>query len=581
MAEHRRGRDPAVNRITVLPKEIADQIAAGEVIERPGSVVKELLENSLDAGAGTITVEIEGGGRTSIKVSDDGHGMTRDEAALALDRHATSKIRKVADLVGVPTFGFRGEALPAIASVSHFLLETAPGGKEFDGTGTAVSVVGGKVTGIETIARQPGTAVSAKRLFFNVPARRKFLRSQRSETRAVVEAVTTLALARLDVAFRLTSDGRQLLEAPRVADFSERVSALYGRRLAEGLVPVDFRGGPVTVRGYVQRPADVKPTGRKAFLFVNGRPFKDPFLVKAAEAGYRTALPSGMRPSLVLALEVPGDAVDVNVHPAKLEVRFRDRYLVERVVQEAVQAALGPVAAGARIPFEGPGEPRHWPEHFLPPTDRTELPDTSAAPSLFRPEEVSRPEGVGASLLQVHDTYIVTETPEGVAFIDQHSAHERVIYEETMHLLKDGHQAVQQLLLPITVDLGPKELEVVEEFGDLFESIGFELEPFGGNSVVLQGVPNPHVRFDAKRCFEDLVSDLAGDRLGGLNRLERFVATYSCRAAVMAGQTLDERESRELIGRLFACKLPPHDVHGRPTIVQLPWAELERRFGRS
>lgn len=570
-----------MGRIVVLPDSVVDQIAAGEVVERPASVVKELLENSLDAGATEVMVELEAGGTSLIRVSDDGCGMDREDAVLALGRHATSKIRTGSDLVGVATYGFRGEALAAIAAVSHLELETTVEG---DGAvGTRVRAVGGQVRSVEEIARRRGTTVSVRRLFFNVPARRKFLRSPRSEVRASVEAVTLLALARLDVSFRVVSEGRVLLDAPRTAQIAERLSALFGRAFVQELVPVDYASGAISVRGFAQRPADARPAGRKAYLFVNGRPFRDPLLIRAAEAGYRATINPGCRPTLLLAIALPGEAVDVNVHPAKLEVRFRDRFLVEGAVEEAVARALRPMEAAAVI--RGPVSSRESPPYVLPrPGGMPESGLPSAEASLFDQvggRAMVLPPGLGEPV-QVFATYIIFETAGSLAIVDQHSAHERVLYEAAMAQLRSGGAAAQHLLLPLTFELQPAELEAFEANRDLLRSVGFEAEAFGGRTVVLHAVPNPHPRFDAKRCLEELIADLSRGQFGGwANRLERFAATYACRAAIKAGQSLDPSEMRELLSRLFACELPPHDVHGRPTIVQLPREELERRFGRS
>ena len=576
-----------MRRVAILADAVADQIAAGEIVERPASVVKELVENALDAGASSIEIELEAGGKTSIVVSDDGTGMDRDDAVLAIDRHATSKITVASDRIGVATFGFRGEALPAIASISKFELETATTAQNGDGTeATRLVVDGGRLKDVQPTARRRGTTVRVKRLFFNAPARRKFLRTPATETRQAVAAVSLLALMRLDVAFKLINDGRVLTDAPRVSALADRIESLFGRSLAEGLIPVEHHAGAVSVRGFIQRPADAKPTGRKAFLYVNGRPFRDPFLVRAAEAGYRATIHPGTRPTMFLSLGVPGDAVDVNVHPSKLEVRFRDRRFVEATVEEAVRHALGDMDAAAVV---RPAIPP-WEAH------------SSGEQSSFRAYTSQDGEGASASLfddanqvpapadifsadgkyLQVFSTYIVMQTPEGLAIVDQHSAHERVLYEQTMAQLSGKGALSQRLLLPLTVDLEPRELEAVEQNRKLLNTIGFEVDDFGGRSVVLHAVPNPHPRFDARRCFEEVVADLARGRFGGwANELERFAATYSCRAAIKAGQVLEQREVATLLRRLFACQLPPHDVHGRPTIVQLPRYELERRFGRS
>lgn len=581
-----------MGRISILPTAVVGQIAAGEIVERPASVVKELVENALDAGATALRVELEDGGRSLIRVSDDGIGMDRDDAVLSVDRHTTSKIRIAPDLIGVATYGFRGEALASIASVSRFELETAPDdGDELPAVGTRILVRGGRLETVEEVARTHGTTVTVRKLFSNMPARRKFLRSARSETRAAVEALTVLALARLDVTFTLTSQNRTLVDAPRVSSAAERLAALFGRAAAEELVPVDYSSGYISVRGFVQRPADARVSGRKAYLFVNGRPFRNPFLIRAAEAGYRATIAPGLRPTVLLAIGVPADRVDVNVHPAKLEVRFRDRMLVERAVEEAVRAGLRPLEAAAVV-GGGRAERRYDGMSVdVPSFRRSAIPSgeagwsgVAAPDTLLDTASVAAQQhpAVGRELLQLFHTYIVFETPDGLAVVDQHSAHERVLYERAMAQLRGEGSAAQRLLLPMTVDLGIEELEAVEEHRDLLAAIGFEIESFGGRSIVVHAVPNPHPRFDARHCLEEVVADVAGGRFGGLaNRLERFAATYACRAAIKAGHVLEPVEMRDLLNRLFACELPPHDVHGRPTIVQLPKDELERRFGRS
>lgn len=564
-------------RIAILPDAVADQIAAGEVVERPASVVKELVENGLDAGAAHVRVELENGGKVLIEVSDDGSGMGREDAVLALDRHATSKVRSAADLVGVLTFGFRGEALPAIASVSRLTLATHDG----EGEGSQLTVIGGRLERVAPVARQRGTTVTVRGLFFNTPARRKFLRSAASETRAAHEAVATLALAHPEAGFELHADGTCRLAVPAGQDSAERLAAVWGRDLAGTLVPVYYAAGAFRVAGYIQRPGDAQPTGRRTQLFVNGRPFKDPFLIRAAEAGYRAAIHPGDRPSLYLRIEVAAEDVDVNVHPAKLEVRFRDRIGVERVVEEAVRSALGAMVAAVPV-----GDWRALPSLSRPGESATQLVDFG---QLFPPELPSdtgdsRPEapvGFEAPLLQVFDSYILYQGAEGVIIVDQHSAHERVLYEAVLAQLSGISAPAQRLLLPLTVELTDEELDAVDAHRQELQRVGFEVEAFGGRTVVVHAVPAPHPRFDAEACFREMVADLARGRFGGwANRLQRFAATYACRAAVKAGERLEEREMRQLLLRLFATDLPPHDVHGRATIVQLPREELERRFGR-
>jgi DNA mismatch repair protein MutL len=565
-------------RIAILPDAVADQIAAGEVVERPASVVKELVENALDAGARQVRVTLENGGKTLVQVSDDGTGMGREDAVLALDRHATSKVRSAADLVGVATFGFRGEALPAIASVSRFALSTNDGE-----SGTELSVTGGRLDRVADAVRQRGTTITVRALFFNTPARRKFLRSAASETRAAQDALATLALAHPDVGFLLEVDATTRLSVPPGQAPEDRLASVWGRELAGTLIPVEYAAGAFRLGGFVQRPGDAQPTGRRTQLFVNGRPFKDAFLVRAAEAGYRSAIHPGDRPSVFLRIEAAPQDVDVNVHPAKLEVRFRDRIGVERVVEEGVRHALGALVAAASV-----GDWRPLPAGTggggLSSAVIDEL--FAAAGDLTAPAgdgAVAAPEPLGfqAPLLQLFDTYILYEAPEGLVIVDQHSAHERVLFEAVMAQLTGVDAPAQRLLLPLTLELTDEELDAVEQHAEQLRRVGFEAEAFGGRAVVLHAVPSPHPRFDAGACFRELVADLARGRFGGwANRLERFAATYACRAAVKGGARLDQREMRELLLRLFATDLPPHDVHGRSTIVQLPREELERRFGR-
>lgn len=567
----------------MLPDAVADQIAAGEVVERPASVVKELVENSLDAGATWVRIEVENGGKTLVRVADDGAGMHRDDAILALDRHATSKLASVADLVGIATFGFRGEALPAIASVSRFTLTTA----DEDGGGTSVAVQGGRMERVEPVARQRGTTVTVQSLFYNTPARRKFLRSTASETRAVHDQVVTLALTHPAVAFEFHADQTLRLHAPAATSIGERLRAVWGREVADSLVPLEYAAGAYRVGGQIQRPADARPTGRRVQLFVNGRPFRDNFLVRAAEAGYRSAIHPGDRPSLLLNVEVrPGD-VDVNVHPAKLEVRFRDRIGLERTLEDAVRQALGGLAAAAVMGEARAGAAPGWMPGLAwagtGPGAGADL-----ATDLFAPLDagaaapvVTAPQLPVVPVLQVFDTYLVYAVDDAVVIVDQHSAHERVLYEAAMRQLTGMPVTAQHLLVPLTLELTDEELDAVEGHRELLEQVGFDVAPFGGRSVVVTAVPSPHPRFDAGACFRELVADLARGRFGGwANRIERFAATYACRAAVKAGDRLEQPAIRELLLRLFACELPPHDVHGRSTIVQLPREELERRFGR-
>ena len=581
--------------ISILPSSVADQIAAGEVVERPASVVKELLENAMDAGASGIEISLEDGGRKLIRVSDDGSGIPPEEVPLALARHGTSKIRKASDLVGVGTFGFRGEALPAIASVSKFEIQTAA----VDGEGISTKVVGGQITVAERIARRRGTTVSVGQLFYNVPARLKFLRSARSEWRSAVEALTALALTHPGVRIHLSHDGKNALTLPPVSSIRSRLAAIWGGRYAEDLLDVDDVAGPIHTSGLAQRPVDAGTSARRVFLSVNGRAVRDAGIARAVEAAYRSTIVAGVRPSFFLNVTLPADAVDVNVHPAKAEVRFRDRWTIERAVEMAVRRALGTLDSAASLgfrggsfsfrPFEAPPNP--GPEILRQQIDsdsplfaegrtaagngHSEYANAVSAADVAAPPQAIPP------LFQLRRTYIVFEHEDGLVLIDQHSAHERVLYEQFIHTLESGAAPAQRLLLPLTLHLGPAEGEAFDANREHLERLGFEVEGFGGHTLIVSTVPMPHPRFDAERCLRETLDALTGDRVAGAAaKHERLAATVACKAAIKAGDELSQGEMRSLFAALRDTTLPAHDVHGRSTIVHLTWEEVERRFGR-
>jgi DNA mismatch repair protein MutL len=623
--------------IVVLPDAVANQIAAGEVVERPASVVKELVENALDAGASRVEVRIERGGKRMIRVSDDGSGMGREDALLSLDRHATSKIRHADDLRGVGTLGFRGEALPSIASVSRFHLETRARGEEL---GTRIVSRGGVVTDVVDHPRIPGTTVQVESLFFNAPARAKFLRPPAVEARAVNEALIPLTLAHPRVTFLLRSDDRTLLDLPGTEALSERVGGIWGDEAAAALIPVMAEAEGIRVAGLVQRPDAARPGFRRAHLFVEGRPFRDAALLRAADRGYRTTIPPDHRPWVLLFLRVPRGTVDVNVHPTKAEVRFRNRTRVERVVEDAVRSALEGEASAASFhtardsvpgggtepaweagpgspPAAGPGAPP-----LVGRERRADVPGAGGGEGDASTEEaqmalflrggpsaggglrsesggeadpgedwsaVSLPEQVVVGgldrprLWQVHRAWILAEVRNGILLIDQHAAHERILFERIMARFDEGEPTGQRLLFPLTIRLTPPELGMVEDLKGLLHRTGFDVELFGGDTVILHAVPDPHPYFDAEKCFREIVEELThGSELirSARNQHERLAMSFACKAAIKAGQALEEREIHELFDQLFATRLPYHDVHGRPTTVRLSRGELERKFGR-
>ena len=586
---------PLSRRIAVLPSAVADQIAAGEVVERPASVVKELVENALDAGATAIEVAIEDGGKQTIRVSDDGCGMSRDDAVLSIERHATSKIRTATDLVGVRSFGFRGEALAAISSVSQLEMETA----QEDGDGTVVHVDGGTLRDVGPTARRRGTTIRVSRLFYNAPARQKFLRGAQSEGRAVLDVVGTMALTRRDVRVTVLRDGKLALNLPATPTLRDRLAAVYGGAFAARFLDVDEVSGTTHVAGLVERPADVGAATRRVFLSVNGRAIRDTGIIRAAEAAYRSTIPAGVRPTLFLDLVVAAEMVDVNVHPAKAEVRFRDRWQVEQTVERGVRRALGTFDASAMF-----GRPS-WVQSTersvldMPPAPTVDVEALQPAPvaeeGLFEASEAvveretSAPapsaapvdDRVVPPLVQLQRTYMMFEHDHGVVLIDQHSAHERVLYEQFMGVLEGGAQPAQRLLFPMTLHLGPDEADAFERNREVFERLGFEIEGFGGHTLLVRAVPMPHPRFDPERCLRETLASLTGDREASAHaRHERLAATVACKAAIKAGDALSPGEMRALYIALRDTTLPAHDVHGRATIVQLTWDEIERRFGR-
>ncbi len=576
-------------RIAILASAVADQIAAGEVVERPASIVKELVENALDAGATEIGVEVEDGGRGLIRIRDDGVGMSPAEASLALARHATSKIRTADDLVGVATFGFRGEALPAIASVSQLVLETS----EVDGDGTRVTVAQGVLQHSEPMARRRGTTITVTELFHAVPARRKFLKSARGEWRVIAELLASVALVRRDVRLSATHDGKTVFTAVPARSWRERLASVWSGITPTTMLDVDDVQGAIHVRGLVEHPANVGLSARRVFLMVNGRAIRDPGIVRAAEAAYLSTIAAGARPSLALDLRLPGDAVDVNVHPAKSEVRFHDRWGVERVVEGAVRRALGVAASEPLVAARFGGE-RIWSP--APSTMDVGALRTAPVPTpLFAQPGAAlavddRPESPPAReravdvppLLQLRRTYLLFERDDGVVLIDQHSAHERVLYERLMMRLQGGDVSIQTLLFPLTLHLSAAEADAFEAHRDAFVALGFGIEGFGGQTLVVQSVPMPHHRFDAERALRETLASLAGDRIASTaTRHERLAMTVACKAAVKSGDVLSVAEMRALFIDLACTTLPAHDVHGRATIVQLSWDELDRRFGRA
>jgi DNA mismatch repair protein MutL len=560
-------------RIEKLPDDLVNKIAAGEVVERPASVVKELLENALDAGARSVQVEIEAGGKSLIRVRDDGHGMGREDSEKALERHATSKVRTFADLLSLATHGFRGEALPSIASVSHLRLQT----RERDSpAGTEVEVRHGKGAGGRDAAHPVGTTVEVRDLFGATPARRKFLRADATEAGHVSEAVTLLALARPRTGFTLLSGGRPVIEAPPVADLDARVYQLFGPRVLESMVPVRDEEGGIEVLGLLGRPEKRLAPGALR-LFVNGRPVRDRALAKAVSEGYRAA-GAAVRPDVILFVVLPAHLVDVNVHPAKTEVRFADPRAVFLSVSRAVRKAFssGPGRAVARADSE-----RIHAEHDPPREDAA--PARGGSAPLLPPPALLPPPGLTA-LGQHRDTYIVATDGENLILVDQHTAHERVRFEALMARLETRSPESQRLLVPAVVTLPPKLRPLFDEYRGELDAVGFDAEPFGGDAFRIGAVPALLGARDPAPALAELLEDLlergAGSWTIGDAR-GRLAATLACHSAVRAGQALSGPAIASILRDWERTAQPALCPHGRPTSARIPREEIARWFERT
>jgi DNA mismatch repair protein MutL len=586
-----------VSRIRILPERVANQIAAGEVVERPAAAVKELVENALDAGATRVEVEFRRGGAEFIRVEDDGHGMDRDDALLALQRHATSKIAEAADLDRLTTFGFRGEALPSIASVARFTLQTRAAGDE---AGTEVTVNAGKILQVGACGRPVGTAIEVAHLFHAVPARRRFLRSEATESGHIVQIVRGYALAFPQVRFTLIQDGRTILRSPQCAGLIDRVGEILGRQLADALVAIDAAEAGWSLRGLIGRPG-LERTGRQDLvLFVNARPVESRTLVHALLEGYRESLPKGRYPAAILFLAGDPAAVDVNVHPTKREIRFRDEAAVRDFVVRSVWQRLCEVgSAAARTVLTGPVAAGPRPRPPAPVSDgpaRSVEPAPVAAgpvePAGALPEPaVAEPAGAPAPapaagwrwLGLVQGAYALFETPAGLVLLDRQAARERVLFERLQAQFRDSRVTSQRLLLPVTVEVDPIAAALLTDGRAFLGAHGFDIAEFGRQCFRIEALPDWIDPAQAEAFLRDLLAALREGRIDE-RRLdlarEELARLAAARAARHRGEPL-EPEVRRLVVELFATRLPLTSPGGRPTFVELNWNELSRRFQRS
>lgn len=565
-------------RIRILPEETVNKVAAGEVVERPAAALKELIENSLDAGAGQIDVALENAGRTLIRVRDDGEGMTHDEVLLAIERHSTSKISRVEDLAGIATFGFRGEALPSLAAVSRLQLTTRTRGED---EGTRVVIDCGRVRKVTPWGAPAGTEVEVRSLFRNVPARLKFLKSRATELSHCVSTATRLALANPSTGLHLAHGGRTLVRLAPAADFTARLTEHLGPEFFAHLLPFTAEAPPLSLRGFIARPGTGRAGSEYQQIFVNRRPVRDALLARAVrEAGGEYFLKEKAPLSYFIWIDLPPADVDVNVHPTKREVRFRDPAGLRSLLRPALQQTLREDRLRAfRIPSPGAGDPaaREAPAPYdAGPSVAEQLP---LRHSMAAGEEADY-EPISSSG-QLFATYLVSLRPDGLVLVDQHAAHERVLFERTLALLNSG--SMQKLLHPLHLDLGAAEVEILEELLPELEKSGVEIQRFGARSFRLTGMPLELSEEGAAAFVRDLIERVrTGEATPAVPDFRRHLAAViACHGSVRANQKLSPEEARSLLRDLFRTGDPAHCPHGRPTFIRLEREEIEKRFKRS
>ena len=608
-----------MSKIRVLADHVANQIAAGEVVERPASVAKELVENSIDAGATRITIEIEAGGRRLLKVSDDGEGMVRDDAVLAFERHATSKIRASEDLAAIGTLGFRGEALASIASVAKVELTTSTEGAA---SATRVAIDGGRMRDVKDAAHPRGTTIAVRDLFFNVPARRKFLRAEATETFHLTNLVTHYALAHPEIAFTFVNNGREVVRAAPAKDLRERAYQIFGAEFLENLLEVNGGHGDVArVTGFVSAPRDRRTSRDSQYLFVNRRFVRDRMIGRSLSEGYRSILPHGVYPAALLFIETPLEEVDVNVHPAKTEVRFRRQAAVADAVREAVRNALASAAytppeaqtqtQTEYVPSPLPTQPQPRIEYqpqprieYQPPSGDEialavaamiqERPSVQSVPRAVVPpvpsaekftREVIEPESLSANIRplgQLDESFIIATDDQGLLLIDQHVAHERVLFDKYRALEAERQTDSQQLLVPETFDLTPAQAAVFDNLAPEFEVYGFELMRLSGRTVAIKATPADLPAGEARNMLAELLDTVDPEKKDSARETLRdeIAASLACHAAIKVNMPLAPEKMRWLIDRLLQTSSPTTCPHGRPVILRLTRRDILKGFHR-
>lgn len=607
-----------MGRIALLPDEVASQVAAGEVVERPASVVKELVENGLDAGATRIEIAIARGGSSLVRVVDNGFGMDRDDALLSLERHATSKIRTGDDLANIHTLGFRGEALPSIASVSRFRLATRPADAI---EGTEILVNGGKMDTVRACGEAPGTLVEAKHLFYNLPARRKFLRTENTEASHVQHQLMLQALGHPEVGFVLVRDQALIFQLPPTRSLATRISDLRGEEIMKQLIEIEpTTVAGISIRGFLGKAGISRSTRAEQIIFVNGRAVDNLTIQHALREGYHTALMKGQYPLVFLFLDLDPADVDVNVHPAKREVRFRNPDTVRHALAETVRKTLDSdrghwsqaFVSPRSVPSPEAGEPvaplvplveqfalrKDWHEFPSAPQklERTSQPgihasatispvpnETKAAPvATFSPEGKEAPASEFRVLGVLGKLYILMENGEGMVLVDQHAAHERILFERLRRETETAGVPCQRLLIPIVLRLPPKDYDWLLLNAPSLQKMGFSVEAFGELTLKIDGIPQFLRMEDPANTIRQLVDELRSltSNTSRLRLGEDVIAKTVCRYAVKANDHLHSAEIGQLVQDLLACELPYCCPHGRPTMIQIGYSELEKKFGR-
>ncbi len=616
--------------IRILPEILSNQIAAGEVVQRPASVVKELVENSIDAGAARITIEIEKGGKSVIRVADDGAGLSRDQALLAIERYATSKIFDQTDLFSIGTFGFRGEALPSIASVSRFCLVTKP--KEFD-TAVRVEMAGGKLLQVSETGAPAGTLVEVKHLFFNTPARRKFLKADTTEAGHITDTISGMALGNPGVGFKMVVNGKLVRHFPPDQDLLHRAMLVLGKDVADQLYPLAYTAADISISGVCANPAVTRSTANRIYLFVNNRLVYDKGIVAAVFRGFEGRIMKGRFPVAVICCELPFDQVDVNVHPSKREIKFLSPQPVYQAVAQAVATALkaaqqnvaayagsrpvpgsrvsdvrektgfaqdfglqavqSAISWGPKRRSEPEGTPFFASEAAAQKTDANEKPDpvTPDEPPFFAPTPRDRSSetvtGISEKKLptifgQVMGTYILAEQEDRLMLVDQHAAHERVVYEKLKHRHTHLPRDSQFLLVPETLELGAGEADLLSNILADLEALGLVIEPFGGTTFVVKAVPGLLSQKPVTSLVHGIVETLmeTSDAAVKEQWRENCLISMACHHAVQANKSMSLREMESLVKDLFACDNPFHCPHGRPTMVSFDKTRMEKLFKR-